>query len=198
MLAISREQFAELPAPAISGLRGGLASVALQLRGVVTVATGCSGSEVLFHIRALLLAFWRTALGIEISVQHVFATEVVPWKQAWILKHFKPEALFTDIEQFATESTTFEDMLTKTMKPLVQVDLWVCGFECDSVSGLNHRSDRGVVGRCVGNTGKTVAGCVAYIRRWKPRLFVLENVKNINAVPKSAGGAAQPAGLSDK
>ena len=198
MLTIIREQFAKLPASAISGLRGGLASVALQLRGVVTVATGCSGSEVLFHILALLLAFWRTALGIELSVQHVFATEAVPWKQAWILKHFKPEALFTDIEQFATESTTFEDMLTKTMKPLVQVDLWVCGFECDSVSGLNHKSDRGVVGRCVGKTGKTVAGCVAYIRRWKPRLFVLENVKNINAVPKSAGGAAQPAGLSDK
>ena len=39
---------------------------------------------------------------------------------------------------------------------------------------------------------------MAYIRRWKPRLSVLENVRNINAVPKSAGGAAQPAGLSGK
>ena len=72
MLTIIREQFAKLPASAISGLRGGLASVALQLRGVVTVATGCSGSEALFHTLALLLAFWRTALGIELSVHHAF------------------------------------------------------------------------------------------------------------------------------
>ena len=123
MLTAIRQQLIKLLAAAISGLRAGLASVALQLRAVVTVATGCSGSEVLFHILALLLAFWRTALGIELSVQHVFATEAVPWKQAWILKHFKPEALFTDIEQFATESTTFEDIITETMKPVVQVDL---------------------------------------------------------------------------
>ena len=77
MLTIIREQFAKLPASAISGLRSGLASVALRLRGMATVATGCSGSEVLFHILALLLAFWRTALGIELSVQHVFVTEAV-------------------------------------------------------------------------------------------------------------------------
>lgn len=65
MLTIIRQQFAKLPANAISGLRGSLASVALQLQGVVRVATGCSGSEVLFHILSVLLAFWQAALGIE-------------------------------------------------------------------------------------------------------------------------------------
>ena len=57
-LAAISQQVVKLPASMISGLRGGLASVALQLRGVVSVATGCSGGEVLFHILSRLLALW--------------------------------------------------------------------------------------------------------------------------------------------
>ena len=88
------------------------------------------------------------------------------------------------------------DVVTGRLQTVPAVDVWACGFECDSVSGLDMSAERGCVARASNKTGRTASGCLQYIRRWRPSVFVLENVKNLNAAASAArrsGGAGQPA-----
>ena len=194
MKTIIERQFAKFAVSRLEWARSGMMHTSAALGGVLSVATGCSGSEVLFHVLDLLVNFWQAMWGITFRVRHLFATEIVEWKQRWICSHWQPEAVFADIEAFRSESSVCLDVLTNKLIPVPQADLWVCGFECDSASGLNHRSaeNRGCVARASGKTGSTAQGCMAYIRRWRPSVFILENVKNINASPSRGSGAGQP------
>ncbi len=188
---IIERQFANFPAEQIRAVRSGLENASST---TIHVGTGCSGSEVLMHVLSTLHDFWYRKLGLDAQTKHLFAVEIVEWKRQWIMQHFSPEVIFEDISAFLTDSQLLKDTVSGNIVPVPTVDLWVCGFECDSVSALNiHAAEnRRSISRGTGKTGQTAAGCIAYIERYKPPMFILENVKNLNAAP-SRGGAGQPA-----
>ena len=151
------------------------------LNRVLEVGTACSGSEVLMLATQKLAAKWSEAYGVRLLVKHVFAMESEGYKQKWILKHFHPIYLFDDMTAMI-EGNQIHDVISKSLQTPPAVDFYAAGFECDTISPLNSKSQQGkdVVSSGAGKTGRTAQGAVAYIRKRRPKTFLLENVKNIN------------------
>ena len=147
----------------------------------VTYGSACSGSEVAAYVLECLAEFWDETYQLHLDVDHLFACEIVDWKQTWILNHFAPKMLFSDVMELHKD--TCKDVISGDARPIPDVDIFMAGFECDSVSGLNNssKSARGCLMRGEGKTGSTGMACLAYIEAKRPRIFALENVKNLGA-----------------
>lgn len=105
MKSIVAEQFAQLLGSQLAHLRAGLQQLVDTTHGVLRVATGCSGSDLVFHVLHCLSDLWRQRLGLDMRIHHIFATELVEWKRRFIAAHWQPDAIFADIEDFASEAT---------------------------------------------------------------------------------------------
>lgn len=162
-------------------IQEGLQSMAGRLGGVLSVATGCSGTDVLLHVLDILAKHWLTVLGVRVAIRHVFSTESVSWKQEFIKMHCRPEMLFSDIGELGGDAC--RDVLSGEMRPVPTCNVWGAGVECDTISALNRMcgASTGVVAAAVGKTGRTAQGCFAYIERRRPDVFFIENIKNLNS-----------------
>ncbi len=179
---IVEAQHAKLCPESLLHCQNCLANLASVLPGgnVVSVGTGCSGSDVVILVLQTLSKQWKTHFGVDVQFHHSFSTESQPWKRQWIITHFQPEFVFADITAFA-HSTSLHDVKSNQLQCVPPVDLWICGIECDSISRLSNFPLKGCVAAARGRTGETAAGCFAYIRRYRPALFIVENVKNLHA-----------------
>ena len=131
MKTIIERQFAKFAVCRRDWARSGMMDMSARLESVLSVPTGCSGSEVLFHVLGLLVNFWQVMWGSTFRERHPYATELVEWKQRWICS--QPEAIVADIEAFRSGSPVCLNVLTNKLVPVPQADLWVCGVECDSM-----------------------------------------------------------------
>ncbi len=122
MIEILGAQFQKYDPHMIGTIRQGLANMAAACGGTVGVATGCSGSDLVFHILDKLKAFWVTTLGIEVHIQHLFSCEKEAWKREWILEHWRPQRMFGDICEFDHNSCC-EDLLSRATCGCL--DLWI-------------------------------------------------------------------------
>jgi len=114
------------------------------------VGTDCSGIEA--PIQALLSA--------GISFVHEWACEVDPMAAQSLRANYYPKRFYTDI-------------FTRDHHRLPSIDLYVCGFPCQSFSMLGQRaglSDR---------RGIVFFACVDTIRACLPKIFILENVPGL-------------------
>ena len=158
----------------------------------LTVGTGCSGSEVIMLVLGKLADVWRSTFGISITFRHLLSIESVHWKRQWITKHFRPELLFTDIT-CVHGSESLQDAISGELKPLPACHLFFCGIECDSISGLNGQADPGCIQAGRGKSGETASGCFEYIRKRRPLLWMVENVKALSNMPGAKHGATRSA-----
>lgn len=117
----------------------------------ITVATDCSGIEAPIH----------TLQRLGIRHNHLFSSEIDPKCKELIQSEYKPKFFFDDI---------FSRDLGKIKKPL---DIYICGFPCQSFSiagkKLGFDDSRGIV----------FFECLKTIYTLTPRVFILENVKNL-------------------
>ena len=157
----------------------------------LTVGTGCSGSEVIMLVLSKLADVWRSTFGISITFRHLFSIESVHWKRQWIMKHFRPELLFTDIT-CVHGSDSLHDAISGELKPLPACHFFFCGIECDSISGLNGQADPGYIQAGHGKSGETASGCFEYIRKRRPLLWMVENVRALSNMPGAKHGGAWP------
>eukprot|EP00974_Lingulodinium_polyedra_P067218 6505848-Lingulodinium_polyedra.AAC.1 len=67
--------------------------------GCLSVATGCSGTDVIVHILQMMLREWQQQFGMNLRLRHSFAVEKVDYKQQFLLCHGQPTALFADMEE---------------------------------------------------------------------------------------------------
>jgi len=122
---------------------------------VLRVGTDCSGIEA--PIQALK--------NLKIPFKHVFACEKDKFARKSIEANYNPEILY-------------EDITTRNHKELPDIDLYVCGFPCQSFSlaGKQKGMDdpRGLI----------MNHCIDVIKYKQPSLFVLENVKNFKHIDK--------------
>jgi DNA (cytosine-5)-methyltransferase 1 len=121
------------------------------LKNVLRVGTDCSGIEA--PIQALIQA--------KIPFEHVFSSEINKFCIESIKANCKPEILFND-------------MFTRDISLVPDIDLYVCGFPCQpfSVAGKRKGMDdekRGTVFDC----------CLEVIQTKQPSFFLLENVKGL-------------------
>ena len=94
------------------------------------------------------------------------------------MKHFRPDLLFTDIA-CARGSDTLHDAIRGELKPLPACHFF-CGVECDSISGLSGQADPGCIQAGRGKSGETASGCFECIRKRRPLLWMVENVKALS------------------
>ena len=148
------------------------------------VGTACSGTDsvvkVLEHLgRSSGWAF-----------THAFSCERDEAKQAWVQENF-PDAppIFPDICELHTGRAL--NVVTREVCDIPAVDVFVAGFVCKSVSTENAK--RGSYSQCIadarGQTGETFEGVLGYVRGFRPKLVICENVSGL--LKRSLGCDAQ-------
>ncbi len=101
--------------------------------------------------------------NLNIPFRHVFACEKDKFARESILANYKPDILY-------------EDITSRNHAELPDIDLYVCGFPCQSFSlagkqqGMND--PRGLI----------MNHCIDVIKYKQPTFFILENVKNFKHI----------------
>jgi len=122
----------------------------MKSRRPIRVGTDCSGIEA--PIQAL------THLGI--PFRHLFSSDIDPYCRQSILANYEPEILY-------------DDMTKRNVKDLPSIDLYVCGFPCQSFSSAGKR--KGMKEK----RGQIFWHCLDVIEAKQPSVFILENVKGL-------------------
>lgn len=122
---------------------------------MLTIGTDCSGIEA--PIEAL------KQLGI--PFQHKWSCEIDKFARQSILANYEPEILY-------------EDITKRDHSQLPDVDIYACGFPCQSFS---------LMGKKLGTTdprSNIMLHCIDVIKTKQPPIFILENVKNFKFIEK--------------
>ncbi|KAM0696367.1 hypothetical protein Q7P36_003613 [Cladosporium allicinum] len=169
--------FKDITAKALSlGLREALKTTPVPLR----VATMCSGTESPLLALEMVQDALRSLGASELSVEHLFSAEIVPYKQAYIERNFNPPIIFRDI----TEITSAVDMEIPVATTVYgskvpipgNVQILIAGTSCVDFSRLNkHRKE--LDEEYGGESSKTWFAVLAYVKEFRPAIVILENVK---------------------
>lgn len=122
---------------------------------MITIGTDCSGIEA--PIQAL------KQLGIPFV--HKWSCEIDKYARQSILANYEPEILY-------------EDITKRDHSQLPDVDLYVAGFPCQSFS---------LMGKKLGSKdprSNIMMHCIDVIKKKRPPVFILENVKNFKFIEK--------------
>jgi DNA-methyltransferase (dcm) len=114
------------------------------------IGTDCSGIEA--PVQALK--------QLKIPFRHVWSCEIDEYARQSIEANYEPENMYTDITK-------------RNYKTLPDIDVYVAGFPCQCWSNL---------GKKLGTKDKRsniVFHCIETIQRKQPKIFILENVKNL-------------------
>jgi site-specific DNA-cytosine methylase len=162
-----------------------------QLRGLageeLLIGSLCSGTDLIVPCFKQMMARLQSVLGIEepMRVRHVFSVEFNAAKRKWIEENFRPEFLFesvTDLNQ-----PTVKDLLSQTEVPVPYAHFVWAGFSCKNLSKLNEHQM--LFQNCLvtgqGSTGKTYFGIMSYLKKHRPLIMFLENVRALLGTNKS-------------
>ncbi|PWY93181.1 hypothetical protein BO94DRAFT_573354 [Aspergillus sclerotioniger CBS 115572] len=132
------------------------------------VVTVCSGTRVRFwHLR------WCKKFDRNFEFKHLFSAEIVAFKQAYIERNFHPRFIFCDVQELKDRvAKTAYGSLEKIPK---KADILIAGFACVDFSNLNNK--RKTITQ-KGESGRTFWGILHYAAVYRPRLVMMENVKN--------------------
>lgn len=117
---------------------------------MIRIGTDCSGIEA--PIQALK--------NMNINFKHVFSSEIDKFCIKSIKENYSPEILFEDIQ-------------TRKIEDIPDIDLYVCGFPCQPFSTAGRKKG------FKDNRGNIFFECIKVIKHKKPSFFILENVKGI-------------------
>jgi site-specific DNA-cytosine methylase len=139
------------------------------------VATMCSGTESPLLAWDMISDCIKSKEGdLELKFEHVFSAEIVPYKQAYIERNFRPPIIFRDITEI-TSSTDGTATTAYGAKVDISgnVDMVIAGTACVDFSSLNNQQ-KTLQER--GESGDTFAAVLAYAKKYRPTMLVLENV----------------------
>jgi len=116
----------------------------------ISIGTDCSGIDA--PIQALDL--------LKISYQHEWSCDIDEFAKMSLLSNYKPNYFYDSI-------------FRKNHSQLPSIDLYVCGFPCQSFSSLGKRQgfqdERGII----------FFECLETIKKKRPTVFLLENVRGL-------------------
>ena len=136
-----------------------------SLEQKLRVGTDCSGIEA--PIQAL------RQLGIPFT--HVFSSDIDRFCIQSIKANYNPDIIFGDKEGPFPNG----DITERKIDDVPDIDLYVCGFPCQSFSSAGKR--KGFKDK----RGNVFWSCLEVIKKKKPKYFILENVKGLLSHDKS-------------
>jgi len=162
----------------INGLSLGLRE-ALKTTPVLRVATMCSGTESPLLAIEMVQEALRSLGESELYVDHLFSSEIVPYKQAYIERNFNPPIIFRDITEL-TSAVNMEIPAATTVYgskvPVPgNVHILIAGTSCVDFSRLNNRR-KALDQEDGGESSKTWFAVLAYVKEFRPAIVILENV----------------------
>ncbi|KAK5168996.1 uncharacterized protein LTR77_006305 [Saxophila tyrrhenica] len=136
------------------------------------IATMCSGTE------APVLAFkmMQEALkpyDLDLNMVHLFSAEIVPFKQAYIEKNFSPPIIFRDITELIRNPEVATTAYGAEVPIPEHIDFLIAGTSCVDFSNLNKLKKGKNEG---GESGSTFNAVLAFVKRSRPAIVLLENV----------------------
>jgi DNA (cytosine-5)-methyltransferase 1 len=117
---------------------------------LLRIGTDCSGIEA--PIQALQ--------QLNIPHKHVFSSDIDKYAIESIKANYDPEIIFGDITE-------------RDIKEVPDMDIYVCGFPCQTFSLAGHRKGFG------DKRGNVFFKCLEVIQEKEPKVFILENVKGL-------------------
>lgn len=126
-------------------------------RKVFRVGTDCSGIEA--PLEALHQLICEGGFPFE-KVDHLFSSEIDKYCKDNIKANYSPRQIYGN-------------MIDRDNNNAPEVDLYVCGFPCQPFSIAGKR------GGMEDPRGTVIYSCIDYIKKKKPKFFLLENVKGL-------------------
>jgi len=123
---------------------------------MLKIATDCSGIEA--PIEALK--------QLKIKHTHVWSCEIDKYARETTLANFKPPKIY------------YDDITKRNHKDLDDIDMYVCGFPCQTFSLLGNLEGM------ANEKGTIMEHCIEVIKYKLPKIFILENVKNFKYIDK--------------
>jgi DNA (cytosine-5)-methyltransferase 1 len=122
---------------------------------MITIGTDCSGIEAPIEaLKQLCIPF-----------QHKWSCEIDKFARQSILANYEPEVLY-------------EDITKRDHTQLPNVDIYVCGFPCQSFSLMGKKKGT------QDPRSNIMLHCINVIKIKLPNIFILENVKNFKFIEK--------------
>lgn len=142
----------------------------------VTVGTDCSGAEApIFALREIKQALRKK--GCNLLIRHQFSCDIERHSRNFIAHNCDPVHVFGDLTKRQKPDLKSYCYKTHESVPIPTVDLYIAGFPCKDFSFLNKNR------QCLdGPHAKVFFGVCEYIRKKRPRCFILENVMGITKV----------------
>ncbi|CAG8396624.1 unnamed protein product [Penicillium salamii] len=113
------------------------------------------------------------ALGTDqLKFTHAFSCEIVPQKQSYIERSFRPPILFRDLTELGRDEAKTAYGSLKAIPG--NLDILFAGTACVDFSLLNSRKKTLAEG---GESAATFDGLLQYVDRYRPRMVIQENVK---------------------
>jgi DNA (cytosine-5)-methyltransferase 1 len=126
---------------------------------MIRVGTDCSGIEA--PIQALK--------QLKIPFSHEFSSDIDKYVIQSIKANYNPKILYGDPEGPFPDG----DISKRNNKKLPDIDLYICGFPCQTFSTAGKR--KGFKDK----RGQVFWSCIDVIKKKKPHYFILENVKGL-------------------
>lgn len=189
MMAVIDAQYAKLSASQFVQLRSSLARLHTLWGGRLLVGSGCSGTDLVFSVLQNLTTCWRSLLGLDFTVEHLFSVDHGALQREFITSHFTPGLLFNDMEEVSSNDMAYDE-LTSSLQAVPHAWLFTAGIECDTLSALNSQAKvgEGVVAKGEGKTGSSAQHCLQYLANRAPELVLFECVKGLSSGAKSSTG----------
>jgi DNA (cytosine-5)-methyltransferase 1 len=124
---------------------------------MIRIGTDCSGIE------APIEAIINITKKYNLKYHHIFSSEIDKNAIQYIKDNHNPDILYGDITK-------------RDINKIPDIDIYICGFPCQPFSKANKKKDINDVNL------KLYQSCVDVIKLKKPKIFILENVKNFTTL----------------
>jgi hypothetical protein len=148
----------------------------------ITIGTGFSGSGVLMQWAHALCLYWKQTYNITVTVEELYQCDIDGDVQDFCQVEWPEVGLtFRRVEDLVCPRAY--DCRSGSFQRVPFTDIFVGGFVCKFKSGFNSRRGVGGANCCQtgeGSTGLSYTAVMSFIRKVKPRVVILENVKNLS------------------
>ena len=145
--------------------------------------SACSGTDSPSWIQTSIAEAAQLFCGEARMSAHVFSAEIVAWKRDWIKSLCPPQRLVADILDLSAEKAhdCIMDEQFVLKSELAEMDSFIAGFSCKSVSALNvdKQTAQHALMDPATTTGETFRGVLRFLQSHRPKSCILENVRGL-------------------